>query len=264
MRHYTKDEQTDLKTKEAWEKNWENITVAQGLEIFDYERVKKQMAIFMRVLPKEETILEGGCGLGPYLIRLRQMGYDVEGLDYNEGPVEKIRAYDPSLSVRVGDVNALPYPDGSFGGYLSLGVIEHFTEGPRQAIREAGRVLKPGGVFIVAVPRCHLFMRLMTPVRFLKSRKFLRKIFGKPEDNHYWEHYFKKEELVSILEEEGFGVKEIIPLDHAHALVSFSGLFRDPNTYDEANGLGLRLGAWCEKYLPWVTAAQMTLICYRR
>ena len=261
---FFKNEQTDLKTKSAWEKNWENIGVDQALEIFNYERVKKQMAIFMRVLPKGEKILEGGCGLGPYLIRLRQLGYDVEGLDYNEAPVQKILAYDSSLPVRVGDVNELPYPEAVFGGYLSLGVIEHFTEGPRQAIREARRVLKPGGVFIVAVPRCHLFMRLMTPVRFLKSRKFLRKLFGKPEDNHYWEHYFKKGELMKILETEGFRVREIHPLDHAHALVSFSGIFRDKKTYDEANALGLKLGAWCEKYLPWATAAQMTLICYKK
>lgn len=264
MRHYAKETQTDLKTKEAWEKNWEGIGVGQALEIFNYVRVKKQMAIFTRVLPKNEKILEGGCGLGPYLIRLRQLGYDVEGLDYNEAPIKKILAFDPALPVRVGDVNALPYPNGTFGGYLSLGVIEHFTEGPRKAVREARRVLKPGGVFIVAVPRCHLFMQLMTPLRFLKSRKSLRKLFNKPEDNHYWEHYFKKEELVSILEGEGFEVREIVPLDHAHALVSFSGIFRDKNTYDEANTLGLTLGAWCEKYLPWATAAQMTLICYKR
>lgn len=259
-----KDERTDLETKEAWERNWRDVSVERALEIFSYERVKKQMAIFTRVLPKGERILEGGCGLSPYLIRLRQLGYDVEGIDYNEEPVRKALAYDPSLPVRVGDVTRIDAPDASYGGYLSLGVIEHFTEGPRQALREAARVLKPGGVFVVAVPRCHLFMRFQAPAHYLKSRPWLRRLFQKPEEHHYWEQYFKKEDLARMLEEEGFEVREVHPLDHTHALVSFSRLFRDPGTYDEANALGLKLGAWCERRLPWLTAAQMTFVCVRR
>lgn len=234
------------------------------LGIFSYERVKKQMALLRRVLPKEGKILEGGCGLAPYLIRLREMGYDVEGIDYNEGPIRKILAYDAQLPVKVGDVTAIPYPDAYFSAYISLGVIEHFTEGPKRALREARRVLKSGGILYLAVPRHHLFMKLSWPSRFLKSQGFLRKIFNKPEDNHYWEQYFKKEELTRILSEEGFEVREIHPLDHSHALVSFSGIFRDKESYDEASPLGLKLGAFCEKYLPWATAAQMALVCVKR
>ena len=53
----------DQITKKAWAKNWENVDVGGILEIFNYVRVKKQMEIFLRVLPKTEKILEGGCGL---------------------------------------------------------------------------------------------------------------------------------------------------------------------------------------------------------
>ncbi len=262
--HTEKNDRTDRLTQEAWERNWRDVSVERSLEIFRYERVKKQMAIFERVLPKGQKILEGGCGLSPYLIRLRQLGFDAEGIDYNEEPVRKALAYDPSLPVRVGDVTRIDRPGGYYGGYLSLGVIEHFPEGPRQAIREAWRVLKDGGVFVVAVPRCHLFMRLLTPVHFLKSRGWLRRLFGKPEEHHYWEQYFSRRDLTRILEEEGFEVREAHPLDHSHALVSFSGIFRDRRTFDEANTLGLRLGAWCEKRAPWLTAAQMTFVCVKR
>jgi SAM-dependent methyltransferase len=254
----------DQTTKRAWEKNWEDIRMDQILEIFSYERVKKQMGIFLRVLPKDQKILEGGCGLAPYLIKLRQLGYDVEGIDYNKEPIEKVLAFDPKLPVRVGDVTAIPYPDQSFGAYISLGVIEHFTEGPVKAIREACRVLKPGGVFIVMVPQNHLFMKIQAPLRFLKRNVFLRKLFGKPLDTHYWEQYFKKEELSAILTREGFEVREIYPLDHSAAVLSFSKCFRDKTTFDEASPLGLRVGRWCEKYLPWLTAAQILLVCYKK
>ena len=259
-----KDAQKDLATKKAWEKNWEGIEISEILSIFNYERVKKQMQLYLRVLPKNEKILEGGCGLGPYLIKLRQLGYDVEGIDYNEEPIQRVRQFDPSLPVSVGDVTSISYPDAYFGAYLSLGVIEHFTEGPEKAIREACRVLKRGGVFIVAVPRHHLFMKIMFPVNFLKSRKFLRKLFHRPDDYHYWEQYFKKEDLSRILSEQGFEVREIHPMDHDHALASFSSVFRDKKTYDEVNALGRTIGRWCAKNLPWATAAQMTFICYKK
>ena len=259
-----KNDRTDLNTKKAWEKNWQDIRMEEILEIFSYERVQKQMQIFLRVLPKTEKILEGGCGLAPYLIRLRQLGYDVEGIDYNQEPIDKVLAFDPKLPVRVGDVTAIPYLDNYFGGYISLGVIEHFTEGPVKAIREARRVLKPGGVFVVAVPQNHLFMRLQAPSRALKRNAFLRRLLGKRTDTHYWEQYFKNDELKATLMREGFDVREIHPLDHSAAVLSFSGLFRDKTSFDEANKLGLMIGRWCEKSLPWVTAAQIMFICYKK
>ena len=259
-----KNELKDLVTKKAWEKNWENIRMDEILEIFAYERVKKQMEIYLRVLPKGQKILEGGCGLAPYLIRLRQLGFDVEGIDYNQEPIAKVLAFDPALPVRVGDVAAIPYPDGFFGGYLSLGVIEHFTEGPAKAIREARRVLKTDGVFLVAVPQNHLFMRSLAPLTFFKHNPFLRRFLGKSADNHYWEQYFKRDELKAMLEREGFDVREIHPMDHSAAVMCLSKCLRDKTSFDEASPLGLRLGRWCEKYLPWITAAQILLVCYKK
>jgi SAM-dependent methyltransferase len=254
----------DQKTQEAWEKNWENVSMDDVLQIFDYERVHKQMKLFTRVLPKNERILEGGCGLGPYLIRLRQMGYDVAGIDYNEGPIRKIKSFDSSLPVQVGDVTKIPFGDGTFGGYLSLGVIEHFSEGPQKALAEAHRVLKPGGVLVCAVPTRNFFMDLSEPVRWLKSRPWLRKALGKQPDEHYWEQYFKKDALVRHMEVAGFDVREIHAMDHSHTLVSFSRLFRDSKRYDEANPFALKLSGFFEKHLPWQTASQMTLVAVKR
>lgn len=255
-----KDEKTDAVTKKAWERNWEDISMNEIMEIFSYHRVKKQMEIFTRVLPKNEKILEGGCGLAPYLIRLRQLGFDVEGIDYNEAPLKKAHSFDPLLPLKTGDVNAIPYPDNHFGGYISLGVIEHFTEGPLQAVREACRVLKKNGVFVLMVPQNHFFMRLTAPLRALKRNKALRRLLKKPEDTYYWEQYFKRQELVPLLEREGFRIQEIHAMDHSHSFVSFSNFFRDKNTFDEASPLALKLGAWTEKHCPWLFACQLLII----
>ncbi|MDD5226950.1 MAG: methyltransferase domain-containing protein [Candidatus Omnitrophica bacterium] len=259
-----KDALTDKITKTAWAKNWQDIRMEEILEIFEYDRVKKQMEIFLRFLPKGEKILEGGCGLAPYLIRLRQLGYDVEGIDYNKEPIEKVLAFDPSLPVQVGDVTHISYPNDFFGAYISLGVIEHFTDGPGKAIREAYRVLKPGGVFVLMVPQNHLFMKIQAPLRWLKRNSILRRLFRKPMDTHYWEQYFHKNELKSMLEQEGFHVKEIHPLDHAASLLSLGNFFRNKNKFDDVNSKGLAFGRWCERKFPWATAAQILLICYKK
>lgn len=254
----------DNATKKAWEENWQPHEVERLLEIFDYPRVKKQMALYQKYLPKGEKILEGGCGLGPYLIRFHQLGYDMVGVDYNKEPLKKIKRYNSSLDVSVMDVRDLLFKDRTFGGYLSLGVIEHFAEGPQKAIEEAYRVLKRGGVFIVQVPIMNIFLALKYPFELLKRNRFLRRLFGREEKLYYWQQYFKKNALKKILEDKGFDVVETVPMDHEHSIISSWDIFRDKDSYDGANSLGLSFSRFCQKWLPWLTAANMVLICRKR
>jgi len=248
-------------TKQAWKANWQPHEIDRLMEIFKYPRVKKQLSLYQRYLPKQEKILEGGCGLGPYLIYLRRAGYDITGVDYNEEPLNKIKKYDSTVNVKVMDVRDLKFSDESFGGYLSLGVIEHFPEGPQKAIEEANRVLKKGGIFIVQVPIMNIFLMLKYPIELVKRNKFLRRILKKPQKYYYWQQYFRAKRLKGVLEKRGFKVIEIRPMDHEHSIISFSGFFRDKDSYDGANNIGLTLSRFCERYLRWLTAANMVLIC---
>jgi len=56
------------------------------------------------------------------------------------------------LNVRQGDVRKLDFPDSALGAYISLGVIEHYWEDGYQILDETHRVLKQGGVLLLAVP----------------------------------------------------------------------------------------------------------------
>ncbi|HEV2820567.1 MAG TPA: methyltransferase domain-containing protein [Solirubrobacteraceae bacterium] len=51
----------------------------------------------------------------------------------------------------VGDAEDLPFPDASFDRYVSAGSIEYWPD-PARAIAEAHRVLRPGGIALVAGP----------------------------------------------------------------------------------------------------------------
>ncbi len=98
-------------------------------------------------------ILEAGCGLGRFVDFLGERGYaDIVGIELSEDAVRSVNAIAPRLDVRRGDVSALPFDDCSFDGLISLGVVEHFPEGPHVALHEMHRVMRPGARAVITVP----------------------------------------------------------------------------------------------------------------
>ena len=71
----------------------------------------------------------------------------VVATDLDDGEIERWRAVDPALDLRVADARALPFPDASFDACVSVSVVEHIPgDGDRRAMAEIWRILRPGGV----------------------------------------------------------------------------------------------------------------------
>ena len=133
--------------------------------------------LFRKYLPKGGQILEAGCGRGRWVLYLRGLGYDVAGIDLADSDLAAARAIDPSAPVERGDVLQAPFPDSSFDAVISLGVVEHFEGGPRQALAEVRRLLKPQGLFLVTVPTQNLVRYLVVdPIR--TAVNLLRRLSG--------------------------------------------------------------------------------------
>lgn len=128
--------------------------------------------VFTRHLPTDGPIVEAGCGNGFHVRCLADAGYRVEGLDFAAETIEANRAVDPDGSYRCADVRDLPYDDASLGGYISLGVIEHFrAESERTAIlREAARCLRPSGIAIITTPYFSPLRRLRAAAGGFRAR----------------------------------------------------------------------------------------------
>lgn len=101
-------------------------------------------------------VLDLGFGVGRHAILLAQAGFEVHGIDaaangrdYAERWAEQAGL---SLTLSVGDMTTIPYPNGYFDAVLTWNVIYHGLAATiRQTIGEIGRVLQPGGWLICSL-----------------------------------------------------------------------------------------------------------------
>jgi 2-polyprenyl-6-hydroxyphenyl methylase / 3-demethylubiquinone-9 3-methyltransferase len=93
-------------------------------------------------------VLDLACGAGFLSNYLAERGHRVTGLDQSAESLAVAAERDAAgtVSYRVGDAIALPFPDASFDVVCAMDLLEH-VEDPDRVIAEIGRVLRPGGLF---------------------------------------------------------------------------------------------------------------------
>src|SRR5262245_52021412 len=114
--------------------------------------------ILQRHLPSAPSrVLDVGGGTGVYALPLASRGYEVHLVDPVPLHVDRARelsraSHAPLASVDVGDARRLRSHDASFDVVLLLGPLYHLIDPAErlQALREARRVLVPGGLLLAA------------------------------------------------------------------------------------------------------------------
>ena len=94
-------------------------------------------------------ILDIGCGLGVYVRKFREFSDDVCGIDIDPKRLREGARTTPGLGLAVGE--HLPYRDGVFDVIVLNEVIEHVQD-DAATLREAERVLRPGGRIVIYAP----------------------------------------------------------------------------------------------------------------
>lgn len=103
-----------------------------------------------------DRVLEVGAGTGRYSHALARQGYAVDAVELVEHNIEIFRQKtqsDESITIMQGNAMDLSaFPDNEYDITLLLGPLYHLysIEDKRQALREAIRVTKPGGVIFAA------------------------------------------------------------------------------------------------------------------
>ncbi|MFN0277989.1 MAG: class I SAM-dependent methyltransferase [Pyrinomonadaceae bacterium] len=93
-------------------------------------------------------LVEVGCGMGTDLLQFARGGAKCTGVDLTPRSVEisqhRFRLYDMPGDFTLADAERLPFPDNTFDVFYSNGVLHHTPE-TAAAVREAHRILMPGG-----------------------------------------------------------------------------------------------------------------------
>ena len=138
-----------------YERAPEESRLEQGA--FQLEEIRTRELIERHAPPPPADVLDVGGAAGAYALWLSQRGYTVHLLDAAPRLVQEARrrseaAPRPLASCRAGDARSLPVESQSVSLVLLLGPLYHLVDAADRAsaLREAARVLRPGGTLIAA------------------------------------------------------------------------------------------------------------------
>ena len=109
-----------------------------------------------------QLLLDMGCGEGRHSIgALLETPANVIGLDLSFEDLNTAKSrlndfdlsgYDTFCSFGVGNIKNIPFENASLDAVVCSEVLEH-VDSPKESIQELVRVLKPGGIMALSVPR---------------------------------------------------------------------------------------------------------------
>ena len=147
-----------------------------------------------------KRVLDLGCAGGFMAEALDARGAIVTGIDPAEEAIAAARAHarqgGREITYDIGVGEALPYDDGRFDAVVCVDVLEHVAD-LEKTIREIGRVLKPGGLFLFDTINRNPLARFAT---ITLAEDILRLL---PRGTHDPALFIKPAELRGLLHEAG-------------------------------------------------------------
>jgi len=140
-----------MRMRKGWDTqagNWGRFT-QPGLD--PYHELMNLPA-FLDLLPAPgRRTLDLGCGEGRVSRALAQAGHTLVATDSSPGMVAQAATQPPAPAALVSDAARLPFIDGAFDLVVAYMCLHDMDRMP-DAVREAARVLRPGGRLAVAIP----------------------------------------------------------------------------------------------------------------
>jgi SAM-dependent methyltransferase len=139
-------DETYNKTKSVYEKLGQKyLTSIQDLTPPEFYE-------FIKLLPKNASVLEVGCAGGRDAEKFIENGFEVTGIDVVDEFLESAKNYCSQGTFINMDVTSLDFPNESFDGIWAHAVLLHLNDRDLvSALQELKNVLKPGGYIFVSL-----------------------------------------------------------------------------------------------------------------
>jgi SAM-dependent methyltransferase len=117
-------------------------------QLFIQDRVESRFRYFPKLFPAAK-VLDVGCGSGKFLRRIRKVGWQAFGVDFDEKAV--IEAQNAELNVILGDIFSAHLLSNNFDAISFNHVIEHVPD-VRSTLKKAYQLLGPDGFLHLEYP----------------------------------------------------------------------------------------------------------------
>lgn len=193
-----------LQKEESFHDDWANSVNVDEVMVGEFFEActSPENRFIMKFLGdvRGKRIIELGCGLGEAAVYFAKKGAEVVATDISGGMCELAKKVAQKHGVTISTTQAyadkIPFPNESFDIVYAANLLHHVDV--EAAIKEARRVLKPGGMFISWDPLAHnpvinVYRRMAMGVRTadehpirMSQLALFRKHFGEVKYETFW------------------------------------------------------------------------------
>lgn len=179
-----------------WKDRWEKIDADNEMTAQNNYPLKYALKT---ITNKRGKILEAGCGNGRILRFFHNRSFDIEGIDYINSAIQKLKKEDNSLNVKVQNILKTDYQNNTFDFILAFGLYHNFEiDNVIQSLKESIRILKKKGKICLSFRADNLQNYLND---YFKNR-------GYKGVKNFHKINLKKKELISLLNKLGLEIED--------------------------------------------------------